>query len=137
MAAARCIHCRAIDTESVYVSHGWVWQNSHYQGAPPPPIISFASSRGRRSIDQVRLTQVISDQVPSDFVARCRYQKKTVVSLMMWWPMTMRSSRIARRPWIAIKDPAFGAMTRVAAPRSPFSVTEDLMVRTAELAVDL
>jgi len=32
-------------------------------------------------------------------------------------------------------DPAFGAMTRVAlAPCSPFSVTEDLMVRSAELA---
>ena len=32
-------------------------------------------------------------------------------------------------------DPAFGSMTRIAlAPCSPFSVTEDLMVRTAELA---
>ena len=32
-------------------------------------------------------------------------------------------------------DPSFGAMTRVAlAPCSPFSVTEDLMVRSAELA---
>ena len=32
-------------------------------------------------------------------------------------------------------DPSFGAMTRIAlAPCSPFSVTEDLMVRTAELA---
>jgi cytosine/adenosine deaminase-related metal-dependent hydrolase len=35
-------------------------------------------------------------------------------------------------------DRAFGAMTRVAlAPCSPFSVTEDLMARTAELAGDL
>lgn len=35
-------------------------------------------------------------------------------------------------------DRAFGAMTRVAlAPCSPFSVTEDLMVRTAELAAQL
>jgi cytosine/adenosine deaminase-related metal-dependent hydrolase len=35
-------------------------------------------------------------------------------------------------------DPSFGSMVRVAlAPCSPFSVTEELMVRTAELAADL
>ena len=68
--------------------------------------------------------------------ARCRCRRRTAgCRPTTSWATTTRSSPPARRPCTATTTAATGAMTRIAlAPCSPFSVTEQLMVRSAELA---